>query len=221
MSVIIHGYKFSVYHRIVRMALLEKNVSFEVVEVNPFSDDLPDDYYDLHPFGRVPVLVHNDFQVYETAAILRYIDLAFSGKSLVPTGIEAATRMAQVIAITDNYGYWPMVRQVFSHRVFRPLNNLSPNETEISDGLTNAKDVLRVLDNIVQKGSILNGKEISLADIHLAPMIGYFIKAEEGRTLLNSHISLLEWWKTISQRESYISTEPELPTRRPQSELSM
>ena len=28
--------------------------------------------------------------------------------------------MDQIIGIVDSYGYWPLVRQVFSHRVFRP-----------------------------------------------------------------------------------------------------
>ena len=218
MPVTVHGYEFSVYHRIVRMALTEKNVSFHIVDVNPFSDDLPKDYFNLHPFGRVPVLIHNEFQVYETAAILRYIDLAFPGKALVPTDVKATTRMAQVIAITDNYGYWPMVRQVFSHRIFRPLANLPPNEIEISKGLKHAKEVLQVLDEISQKGCILNGHQISLADIHLAPMVGYFIQAEEGLALLNSQKSLSKWWDAISCRESYMATEPELPPQRPRDE---
>lgn len=213
MSVVVHGFAFSVYHRIVRMTLAEKNVAFDSVEVNPFSDDLPEKYFDLHPFGRVPVLIHDDFEIYETAAILRYIDMAFPGQALVPANMKAAARMAQVIAIADNYSYWPLVRQVFSHRVFRPLYDLPPDESEIASGLKSAANVLSVLDGIAREGLVLNGEDISLADIHLAPMIGYFNQAEEGRELLGQYTSLSKWWKTLSQRQSYRVTEPQLPQR--------
>jgi len=32
------------------------------------------EYLKLHPFGRIPVMEHSDFRLYETQAILRYID---------------------------------------------------------------------------------------------------------------------------------------------------
>lgn len=70
MILILHGYKYSVYQRIVRMVLAEKQTAYRQVEVDPFGD-LPPDYHTLHPFGRVPVLVDGDFTLFETAAIAR------------------------------------------------------------------------------------------------------------------------------------------------------
>ena len=102
------------------MALHAKGVTYDIVEVNPFSD-LDPTFLSLHPFGRVPVLSHGSFTVFETSAISRYVDSVFGGPSLQPDSSCAIARLNQVIAIIDNYGYWPMVRQVFSHRVFRPL----------------------------------------------------------------------------------------------------
>ena len=40
----------------------------------------------LHPFGRVPAVVHDGFVLYETAAITRYI-----GVSIAPTNSTSAT----------------------------------------------------------------------------------------------------------------------------------
>ena len=120
MSLVLHGYRYSVYLRIVRLVLTEKGLPYDRVEVNPFAADLPADYLKLHPFGRVPTLVHDDFALYETAAITRYIDRAFPRPRLQPEEPRQAARMDQVIAVADAYGYWPLVRQVFSHRVFRP-----------------------------------------------------------------------------------------------------
>ena len=52
------------------------------------------------------------------------IDRAFSGPALQPAEPQALARMDQIIGIVDAYAYWPLVRQVFSHAVFRPPDGL-------------------------------------------------------------------------------------------------
>ena len=59
MALILHGYRYSVYVRIVRLVLAEKAVAYDQVEVNPFATEVPEAYLALHPFGRVPALVHD------------------------------------------------------------------------------------------------------------------------------------------------------------------
>ena len=83
MSLVLHGYHYSVYNRIARLALAEKGVAYDRVEVNPFAD-IPAEYLALHPFGRVPTLVHDGFVLYETGAITRYVDRTFAGPALQP-----------------------------------------------------------------------------------------------------------------------------------------
>ena len=80
MPLVLHGYRYSVYVRIARLALAEKGVAYDRVEVNPFAADVPAAYLALHPFGRVPTLVHDDFALYETGAITRYLDRSFAGR---------------------------------------------------------------------------------------------------------------------------------------------
>src|SRR6185312_4038374 len=103
MTVVLHGYRHSVYLRIVRLALAEKGTSYERIEVNPFAPDLPKAYLELHPFGKVPALVHVGFAVYETAAIVRYVDRAFPGPALQPADPRALARMDQIMAVVDAY----------------------------------------------------------------------------------------------------------------------
>ncbi len=90
MALILHGYRYSVYQRIARLTLAEKGVAYEQVEVNPFAPDVPAAYLALHPFGRVPTLVHDGFALYETAAITRYVDRTFPGPALQPAEPESA-----------------------------------------------------------------------------------------------------------------------------------
>ena len=78
------------------------------------------------------------------------------------------------LSIIDGYVYWPLVRQVFSHRDFRPLLGRPSDLTEVQRGLEAAPEVLAALERLVADTKCLCGADISLADIHLAPMIGYF-----------------------------------------------
>lgn len=206
--VTLHGYRFSVYTRIARVVLAEKGVLYTRSEIDPFAGDLPDGYLRLHPFARVPVLTHGAFALYETGAIARYVDAAFDGPKMVPTRPEALARMAQVIAIVDNYGYIPMIRQVFAHRVFRPLHGGPTDEAEVAAGIAVSPTILKALEDIAKEGLVLNGEEITLADCHLGPMMDYFTAAPEGAEMINAFRYLHAWWAWMSPRPAMITSDP-------------
>jgi glutathione S-transferase len=195
------GYRHSIYTRIARMALHAKGAAFTEVEVNPFTPPLPPGY--PHPFGRVPVLTHGIFTLYETSAITRYIDLALPGPSLVPIDPRAAARMAQVISIADAYAFRPLVLQVYAQRVFRQLEGMPPDEPVIAAGLASARTVLSALEAIATEGLALDPNSLGLADCHLAPMIAAFAAAEEGAALLSGHRVLGRWWASVRQNPSF------------------
>jgi len=209
MSLVLHGYHYSVYNRIARLPLAEKGVAYERVEVNPFGD-IPAEYLALHPFGRVPTLVHDGFVLYETGAITRYVDRTFAGPALQPGSPRALARMDQLIGIIDSYGYWPMVRQVFSHRVFRAAAGRPVDEAEIAKGLLGAAKVLAALEALASE-PFLAGQDLSLADLHVGAMIAYFTLAPEGAALLASYPRLAQWWGKLSRCASFAATDPGLP----------
>ncbi len=204
MSLVLHGYRYSVYVRIARLALAEKGVAYDRIEVNPFDPDVPASYLALHPFGRVPTLVHDGFALYETGAIARYVDRAFPGPSLQPAEPRALARMDQVIGIADAYGYWPMVRQVFSHGVFRPRLGQPADPAEIERGLAASAKVLAALEPLV------DGNDVTLADLHLGAMMAYFVMAPSGAALLARHARLTAWWQRLGRRPSFAATDPGL-----------
>jgi glutathione S-transferase len=197
----LHGYRYSVYNRIARLALLSKNVEHETVEVDPFAE-LSEEYLRLHPFGRVPVLVHGTFELFETSAITRYVDRAFSGPPLQPERAAALARMDQVIAVIDAYAYWPMVRQVSSHAFFRPFMGEPSSRAEVDLGLAASRQVLSFLDRVAGEGEVLTGRDFTLADCHLAPMIDYFVHAEEGKEALSLYPALQGWWEQVLSWQS-------------------
>jgi glutathione S-transferase len=206
-TITLFGYHYSVYTRIARLVLMHKHVSFEIEEVDPFGP-LPEGYDKLHPFGRVPALRHGRFELFETGAITRYVDRVFDGPSLQPSAPADLARMDQVIGLVDSYAYVPMVRQVFSHAVFRPLMGEQAQQGEVEAGLAASRRVLGALDWIAEEGMVLSGDALTLADCHLAPMIDYFQRATEGAVVLSEFASLSRWWCKIREGEAFKLSDP-------------
>ncbi|MEO3413814.1 glutathione S-transferase family protein [Roseovarius sp. CAU 1744] len=212
-GVVLTGYALSVYTRSARMALAEKGVTCDYAECNPFDPADALTLLQAHPFGRVPVLEHRGFRLYETAAILDYINAAFDGPALVPGDPQAAARMRQVISMVDNYVYWPLVRQAFSHGVYRPLVGEAADMARMQDGLEAAPRVLDALEEIAAEGLVLRPESASLACCHLFPMLDYFAMLPEGRELLAQRDALSGWVYAAGRRRAAALTRPELETR--------
>lgn len=219
-GVTVHGYCFSVYTRIARAVLVAKGVDYRLNEISPFSAEDAGRLVPLHPFRRVPVLEHDAFRIFETAAIGRYVDLAFTGPSLTSSDARTAARSAQCVALIDAYGYRPMVRQVFAHRVFRPREGLAGDETEIAAGLAASQPVLDQLEAFAREGLILSGPHPSLATCHVGPMLDYFVMTPEGRNLLEERPRLKEWWTGFSDQPCMRLTRPPLNEGKPKRSTS-
>jgi glutathione S-transferase len=212
MTLILHGYRYSVYVRIARLVMAEKGVAYERVEVNPFAADIPAAYLALHPFGRVPALVHDGFGLYETGAIVRYIDRAFPGPALQPADKRRLARMDQIMGVVDAYAYWPLVRQVFVHDVVRPHAGTAGDPVELEKGLASSAKVLDALESLAASDKWLTGPDLSLADLHLGAMIAYFAQSTRGLELLGTRPRLTAWWERMAQRPGLAATDPGLPS---------
>lgn len=204
--VVLYGAAYSVYVRIVRAVLHEKQVAYEHVPVDVFAaEGLPADYYEKHPFGRIPAFEHGSFRIFETTAIARYVDEAFPGPVLQPAGLESRTRMNQIIALLDSYAYRAMVWDVYVQRVQRAGEGGTIDEGRIAAGLRTAGTVLAALTDLAGENRWLAGAGLTLADLHAAPIVGYFVEAPEGAALLKRHVALADWWKRISARPSIVA----------------
>jgi glutathione S-transferase len=205
------GYRYSVYTRIVRMALIEMSLEASYAEVDPFAATPDPTLARYSPFDHVPVLRDGDFVLTETAAILRYLNAVGPGLSLVPTPAKPLARMAQVIGIVDAYAYRPMVRKVFSAAVFGPFEGRPVDPGLLAEGLKEARAPLRALDAIAAEGHQLDGNDITLADLHLAPMMAYFVMPDAGAEALRDHPALSRWWDAVADRPSLLQTDPFAP----------
>ena len=201
---ILYGADYSVYVRIARMTLEEKGVDYELVPLDIFAaDGIPAWYLEHHPFGRIPAFEHDGFRLFETNAIARYVDEAFDGPALQPADAHGRARMGQMTGMLDAYGYRAMVWDVAVER----LEKAEPDETLIAGGLSQAETVLKVLTSLKADGPWLLGDQLTLADLHAAPIIGYFDKVAEGQKLLAEFPEIQAWWGRIAARQAFAVTE--------------
>lgn len=201
---ILYGADYSVYVRIARMALGEKGVDYELVPLDIFAaEGVPAWYLEHHPFGRIPAFEHDGFRLFETGAIARYVDEAFDGPALQPADASGRARMGQIIGMLDAYGYRAMVWDVAVERLEKP----QADEQLIANGLGQAMTVLKVLTSLKAKGPWLLGDQLTLADLHAAPIIAYFVKVEEGRELLARFGEIQDWFHGTAALPSFARTE--------------
>ncbi|BCM19888.1 glutathione S-transferase family protein [Mesorhizobium sp. J8] len=201
---VLYGADYSVYVRIARMALEEKGIGYELVPLDIFAaEGVPAWYLEHHPFGRIPAFEHDGFRLFETGAIARYVDEGFPGPALQPTDPYLRARMNQIIGMLDAYGYRAMVWDVAVER----LEKTQPDEALIASGLRQAETVLRVLTSLKARGPWLLGDQLTLADLHAAPIIAYFLKVAEGRDLLARFAEIRDWFARVADRASFARTE--------------
>jgi glutathione S-transferase len=203
----LYGLSRSVYTRIARLALEEKGAAYELAEVEIFGKEgVPAEHIRRHPFGRIPVLRHTDFVVYETAAITRYVDESFAGPSLQPFQSRQRARMNQIIGLLDAYAYRPMVWGIFVQRVRIPLQGGKSDEETIGNAMPVVETCLDSLEKLLGDQSFLAGDALTLADLHAAPMLLYLMLADEGKALMSKRAELSRWLDAMKTRRSIKKT---------------
>ncbi|MER9206439.1 glutathione S-transferase family protein [Mesorhizobium sp. M0771] len=199
---IVYGADYSVYVRIVRLVLAEKGIDYDLVPVDVFAaEGTPAWYFEHHPFGRIPAFEHDGFRLFETSAIARYVDEAFDGPALQPKDARTRATMNQIIGMLDAYAYRSMVWDVAVER----LEKEAPDEALVANGLRQAETVLRVLTALKPPGPWLLGDHLTLADLHAASIIAYFVKVADGQKLLAAFADIQAWWEGIAKRPSLVA----------------
>jgi len=206
---IVHGPGFSTYVRSVRLALHEKGVPHQLAEVDFLKGahkQAP--HIGRHPFGKVPAFEHDGNTFYETSAILRYIDEVFPGPALLPSTPLARAKSNQVISIVDNYGYNPCVIDIFIQRVFAPSLGGQTDEAKIEAAKPAATLFVKELERLLGSEQWFGGSNVSLADLHVLPVITYLAATPEGQGILEGAPNLRGWISRIQKRPSVQAIMP-------------
>ena len=203
-AVQLYGAAYSVYVRAVRLALEEKGVAYDLIPVDIFAEGGPPaDYAARQPFLKIPALEHDGFRLYETGAILRYLDAAFPVPPLGPEGLRARARQDQIMGILDAYAYRTWVWDIYVERVAKPAEGGAADEERIERALPKAALALDAIADLMTGDPYFLGEQPCLADLLAGPMIAYLREAKEGAALIGERPRWAAWWRALAQRPSW------------------
>ena len=203
-KIIVYGIPGSPYVRVPLLACEEKGAAYRLQPMQ-FGDTKSPEHLARQPFGRIPAIEHDDFKLYEAAAIIRYIDQAFDGPRLTPTDIRAQARMNQVMNIVDWYVMPSISSGIVFNRVIKPRFDMPVNEEQVSAGLPMARTCVKTLAELLGEQPYFGGETISLADLMAFPHMDFFPQTPEGQEMLGP-TRLPAWLERMNQRPSVKNT---------------
>ena len=147
--------------RKVRIALLEKGLEFERINIDLTKREQKNpDYLKVHPFGQIPALDDEGFVVYDSTIINEYLEDEYPYPALMPRDSEGRARARMMEDFRDSH-----FNPYFVHIIQESRKPETERDTQRID---NAKaEITKAFDRIETE---LKGKEylagpFSLADV--------------------------------------------------------
>jgi len=211
---VVYGFPRSTFVNIVRLVLTHKDVPYTFHDLEPVMGK--PEHLALHPFDRVPILRHGDFTIYETSAIVSYIDDAFAGPKLTPADVRARGRMNQWISAVNSYYYPYMIYHVTHERLVFPELGIASDEKVVAHALPKVELGLGVLERELSHGQdYVLGAELTLADFFILPSTFAFSLTEEGRKLYPKFPAFSRWRERMENLPTTKKLRSILPPREP------
>ncbi|WP_333393280.1 glutathione S-transferase family protein [Microcoleus sp. N9_A1] len=190
--------------RRVWIALLEKEIEFELVPLKLNGDQFQPEFLAISPFHHVPVLADGDFHLIETLAILDYLEAKYPAPALLPPDAKdlAIARMVQMVTVNElSPAMSPLVRQTFGGAG-------EPEKLEKAGQQVAA--VLRFFEDLLGDRPFFgNSSAITLADVVAGVSVPWL---PELGVSLDNYPKLQAWSDRLNSRPSWQQTQasPEL-----------
>lgn len=199
MTITLHGPAASSYVRSARMTCLEKGLT-HTLEPVAFGTEA---HAGLHPWKRVPILRDGDVTIYETSAIMRYLDEVGPGPSLLPSTPAARAVMEQWISAINCYIYDSLIRKYALEYIAPRLAGRDPDPEKIRAGVpVMERDVAR-LETAYGRSTYVAGDTPSLVDLLVAPIVQTVGLFPEGKRALAAAPNLSRAYDKLRARPSF------------------
>lgn len=197
----LHFHPASTYSRRVTMALIEKGIDYEPVTVDMAKGaHKSPEYLALNPYGRVPTLVDGDFVLYESTAILSYLEAQHPETALVPDDDQGRALVDMHMKLCD------LQLSPWAGKILFPKRFL-PEDRWDRDGMAKASAEigkhLEIVARELGNDDYLVGNRFSLADICYAPTLEFLDLLEtDVPDVVNA------WAERLLSRPSAQQTKP-------------
>jgi glutathione S-transferase len=190
----------SINSRRVWVALLEKKLTFDTIEVDLAGEQFKPEFLSLNPFHHIPVLVDDGFTVIESFAILDYLDAKYPNPSLLPRQPQAlaTTRMIEMVTLNELVpAITPLTRQMMGFG--------QESSEAIEQAKQKADGVLKFYIEKLGDAPFFGGDHLSLADVVAGTFAPWF--GPLGLPMQN-YPTLQRWTTRLMERPAWQATQP-------------
>ncbi|MBN3560969.1 glutathione S-transferase family protein [Aliamphritea spongicola] len=206
MSAQVHilGPQFSTFVRSVCLACEEKGISYRY-GLKPGGEEIEfkgPSHLALHPFGKIPALLHDEHVIFETTAICRYLDAAFPGPALQPEDPVERAYVDEWSAALSCYVDQALVRNYLLEFAFPKGEDGSIRMDKVAEHQPAVIDMLGLLEHQLAGKPFICGEQYSMADTILTPMLDYLSGLPHADELLAATPELKAWTERMQARDS-------------------
>ncbi|MEO8800160.1 MAG: glutathione binding-like protein [Polyangiaceae bacterium] len=196
----IYGNPFSTCTRKVLMTLNENATPFEMTVVDLQGDQKKEPNISRQPFGHVPALEDDGFEMYESRAMCRYLNEKENGH-LVPKDLQKRAKMEQWIATETSEYTTHALKLIYEYTFKRP----QPPDV-IAAAKSAVTKVCDVMEKQLAKTPFLVGDELTLADVCFMPYFEYTMASPVKDEIYSKYPHIMAWWQKASARPAWQKT---------------
>ena len=176
----------------------EMGLEYEQVDIGgKFGGNREADYLAMNPMGLVPTLVDDDFTLWESNAIVRYLCEKHGRGSLWPTDPRARAG-AETWMDWEQTACAPAVFPVFFALVRAP--EAERDRDAIDAGIERGHEVWAVLDRHLSDRNFVAGDALTMGDISIGPQAHRWLNIVEERPLMPN---LEAWYQRLTGRVAF------------------
>ncbi len=218
MSAQVHilGPQFSTFVRSVMLCCEEQGVSYShgyTIDGREI-ESKGEEHLKLHPFGKLPVLIHGERKLYETAVICRYLDAEFDGPALQPVGTYARALVDQWSAVISLYIDQAIVRQYLLEFAFPKGENGKVRRDKVAEAQPFVIKMLQMLEAKLGSATFLCGDNYTIADALVSPMLDYLANLPHAAKLLEPYSGITGYIERMRKRESGLKVLMPISSRK-------
>jgi glutathione S-transferase len=191
--------------RRVTMAAQHLGIKLDLVEINLASQDDRRRLKEVSDFGKIPVLLDDDFVLTESCAIMQYLADSKPGQTIYPHDPLAR-------ADVNRWMFWacqhfsPAVAIFGWENLWKKLvEGTEPDPVELARGSRFLAIAAAVLDTHVANRQWLVGDSVTIADYAVAAPLMYMDRA---RLPLEQYANLLAWFGRVQGLPAWRNTTP-------------
>ena len=192
--------RLSINARRVWVTLLEKRIEFEPILLKLDGDQFTPDFLKLNPFHHIPVLEDGSLKVFESLAILDYLEAKYAKPSFMPTTAEEIAKVRTIELVTVNE--LPPASIV----LMKQMLDVAIEEAKIQQAKKTMATALQYFeDNLKPDRPYFISGQLTYADI----VAGTAVAAIPSIGIsLEPYPKLTKWINNLNQRPSWQQTAP-------------